>query len=50
MHDDYYDYPFWMRSKDKWMTCYESFGMKRKNGYITTAERNKAKKRHNKKK
>ena len=49
MEDDYYDYPFYM-TRDKWTTYYDSIGIKRKNGYITTAERNKARKKHKKKK
>lgn len=37
-------------SNEKWQTIYESYGIKRKNGYISTVERNKARKKHNKKK
>jgi hypothetical protein len=36
-------------SRDKWTTIYEQYGIPRKNGYITTAERIKAKKKHRKK-
>jgi len=36
-------------SRDKWTTIYEQYGIPRKNGYITTAERIKAKKKHHKK-
>lgn len=37
-------------SADKWTTIYDGYGIPRKNGYITTAERIKAKKKHRKKK
>lgn len=35
-------------SNDKWMNIYESLGKKRQNGYISTEERIKAKKKHRK--
>lgn len=37
-------------SSEKWQTIYEDCGGKRKNGYISTPERIKAKKKHHKKK
>lgn len=37
-------------SRDKWNTIYEGFGIPRKNGYITTEEKIKARKKHKKKK
>ena len=37
-------------SMDKQTTIYEGYGIPRKNGYITTAERINAKKKHKKKK
>ena len=44
-----YDDIFYL-SRDKWITYYDSINIKRKNGYITTAERNKARKKHKRKK
>jgi len=37
-------------SSEKWQTIYEEYGIKRKNGYISTPERIKARKKHRKKK
>ena len=37
-------------SREKWQTIYEDYGGKRKNGYISTPERNKARKKNRKKK
>ena len=37
-------------SNEKWNSIYESYGIPRKNGYISTVERIKAKKKNRKKK
>ena len=37
-------------SNEKWQSIYEDYGGKRKNGYISTVERIKARKKNRKKK